>query len=200
MEKPPNGRNRAEIGGGQFKGLIFDEYRERATPSNSISRYCHELRGNFSPVLVARPQIYSSAHRIWLRPLFSRLSTKTTAAGALTMGGNGINVGRCIGRGSMGYQVPNVIRFIRPAEYGEGIPTYIRAPGSWLKHVMRNSALGIGPRRGNRNAMEFVRITTRSALHVSTPGEDFNRDVIVPFLPRNLSRSSRRCGEDRAGN
>lgn len=103
-------------------------------------------------------------------------------------------------RGSMGYQVPNVIRFIRPAEYGAGIPTYIRAPGSWLKHVMRNSALGIGPRRGNRNAMEFVRITTRSALHVPTPGEDFNRDVIVPFLPRNLSRSSRRCGEDRAGN
>lgn len=80
-------------------------------------------------------------------------------------GGNGINVGRRIAvrRGSMGYQVPNVIRFIRPTEYGAGVPTYIHAPGSRLKRVMRNSALGIGPRRGNRNAMEFVRITTRTS-------------------------------------
>lgn len=46
--------------------------------------------------------------------------------------------------------------------------------------------------------MEFVRITTRSALHVSTPDEDFNRDVIVPFLPRNLSRSSQMPRENGA--
>jgi len=127
MEKPPNGRNQAEIGGGQFKGLIFDEYRERATPSNSISRYCHELRGNFSPVPVARPQIYSSAHRIWLRSLFSRLSTKTTAAGALTMGGNGINVGRCIAAAQWDtrYQTLFVSFDLRNTERVY-LPTYVR--------------------------------------------------------------------------
>lgn len=109
------------------------------------------------------------------------------AAGALTMGGNGINVGRCIAAAQWdtGYQALFV-------SFEAGIPTYIRAPGSWLKHVMRNSALGIGPRRGNRNAMEFVRITTLvplpARLSSYAPGEDFNRDVIVPFLPRNLSR------------